>query len=164
MGLLQPHGRHRGGDGQTALIVTSEGRVNVNPPNLWRDDGYPFNHAVAEPDGRRVHLTGQVAWDRDGNLVGGDDAGQQTLAALDNIKLILGELGGELADIVSLTTYFVREGDKEAISHARETVLTKEFGPAATGVKVAGLWAPELLVELTAVAVIPHERFRKPVE
>lgn len=139
-------------------------RTNANPVGLWRDDGYPFNHGVVEPDGRRVHLTGQVAWDGEGNLIGGDDAGKQTTAALKNISAILAALGGEPSDIVSLTTYYVRDEDKTAISEARKAVLDKSTGPAATGVRVAALWSPELLVELTAIAVIPHHRFREPSE
>jgi len=139
-------------------------RINANPSGTWPTGGYPMNHAVVEPAGRRVHLTGQVAWDAEGKLIGAGDAGAQTHAALDNIERILSELGGRLDDTVSLTTYFTRETDKQAISAARATRLRPEFGPVATGVRVAGLWAPELLVELTAIAVIPENRFRTPTE
>ncbi|WP_371224524.1 RidA family protein [Roseovarius sp. 2305UL8-3] len=138
-------------------------RINANPDGCWPRDGFPMNHAVAEPVGRRVHLTGQVAWDADGNLIGGTDAEAQTHAALDHIERILDALGGTLDDIVSLTTYFTRDGDQAAISRARAARLKAEFGPAATGVRVAGLWAPEILVELTVIAVIPETRFRSEV-
>ncbi|MEM7506468.1 MAG: RidA family protein [Pseudomonadota bacterium] len=134
-------------------------RINVNPPEMWGDTGFPMNQGVVEPAGRRVHVTGQVAWDRDMNLIGGDDAGAQTRAALENIQAVLGALGGDLGDIVSLTTYFVRDEDKAAITEARAEMLEKATGPTATGVRVAGLWAPDLLVELTAIAVIPESRF-----
>ena len=135
-------------------------RVNVNPPDVWNDPDYPLNQAVVEPSGRRVHLTGQVAWDVDGALIGGADAALQTKAALENIRRVLEAIGGGLDDIVSLTTYFVHEEDRDAISQARAAVLAKEFGPAATAIRVAGLWSPDLLVELTAIAVIPEDKFR----
>lgn len=139
-------------------------RVNANPAGTWPTGGYPMNHAVVEPAGRRVHLTGQVAWDSGGNVIGKDNAKVQTHAALDNIERILAALGGQLDDIVSLTTYFTRETDRQAISDARAERLRPEYGPAATGVRVAGLWAPDLLVELTATAIIPDSRFQAPVE
>ncbi len=137
-------------------------RLHANPPGTWPRDGFPMNHSVVEPEGRRVHLTGQVAWDADGALIGGDDAEAQTHAALDHIETILAAMGGAMQDIVSLTTYFTRVEDKEAITRARAARLHQEFGPAATGVQVAGLWAPELLVELTVIAVIPPDRFKRP--
>ncbi|MDQ2089020.1 RidA family protein [Marimonas arenosa] len=137
-------------------------RLNINPPSLWPSRGYPMHHAVVEPEGRRVHLTGQVAWDAQGRVIGADDAEAQTHAALDNIERILAALGGTLDDVVSLTTFFTHDGDRQAISRARQARLKPDFGPAATGVRVAGLWSPDLLVELTAIAVIPPERFKTP--
>ena len=137
-------------------------RIHANPSGTWPSDGFPMNHAVVEPAGRRVHLTGQVAWDEKGTLIGGNCAEAQTHAALDHIGRILLSLGGGLNDIVSLTTYYTRDQDKDAITRARAARLKVGYGPAATGVKVAGLWAPELLVELTATAVIPEPRFAPP--
>ena len=119
-----------------------------------------MNQGVVEQDGHTVHLTGQVAWDKDFNVLHKGDAGAQTEAAFANISKVLAEAGGTLDDIVSLTTYFVRSEDKPAITQARAKLLRKEFGPAATGIQVAGLWHEDLLVELTAIAVIPPDRFK----
>lgn len=138
------------------------GRININTDDVWSGGAYPMNQAVVEPDGRRLHLTGQVAWDADGNILHPGDAAGQTRAALENIRRVLAGAGGTLDDIVSLTTYFVRDEDKAAISAVRSEYLKPAFGPAATGVRVAGLWADDLLVELTVVAVIPHDRFSAP--
>ncbi len=136
------------------------GRVHANPTTVWSAGEYPLNQAVAEPLGRRVHLTGQVAWDAAGNIVGAGDAERQTEVALENIRRVLAEMGGRISDIVSLTTYYVRDEDKPAINRAREKVLEKASAPVGTGVKVSGLWEPGLLVELTAIAVIPDDRFQ----
>ena len=137
-------------------------RINVNTPSVWESSGFPMNQAVVEPEGRRVHLTGQVAWDKDLNVLHPGDAGAQTRVALHNIEQVLACVGGRLDDIVSLTTYYVRAEDKPAITAARAAVFKKDFGPAATGVQVAGLWDDALLVELAAIAVIPHDRFHEP--
>jgi len=111
-----------------------------------------------EPDGRRVHLTGQVAWDENCAVVGVDDPRKQTERAIDNIQRILAELGGSISDIVSVTMYYVRDEDLEEIQSVRRDRFQKPTGPAVTGVKVAGLVDPNLLVELTVVAVIPEDR------
>ena len=132
----------------------------INPRSVWSDDGFPFNQAVVEPRGRRVHLTGQVAWDENTKVVGVGDASIQTECAVDNIEKILAELGGSLADIVSLTMYYIRDEDLPAIQRVRCRRFEKATGPAATGVKVAGLVDPDLLVELTVVAVIPFEKIQ----
>jgi enamine deaminase RidA (YjgF/YER057c/UK114 family) len=134
--------------------------IRINPNNVWADNEFPFNQAVVEPDGKRVHLTGQVAWDRNGKVIGRDDAKKQTECAIDNIVKVLAELGGVLDDIVSMTMYYVRDQDLSDIQSERIRRFKKPTGPAVTGVKVAALVDPELLVELTAIAVIPDERFQ----
>ena len=134
--------------------------IRINPNNVWSDNEFPFNQAVVEPEGKRVHLTGQVAWDRDGQIIGRNDPEKQTEYAIDNITKILAELGGTLDDIVSSTLYYVRDEDLTAIQHVRTHRFNKANGPASTAVRVAALVDPELLVELTVIAVIPRERFR----
>lgn len=136
-------------------------RVNINCPEVWRSPGYPMNQAVVEPEGRRVHLTGQVAWDTNFNVMYPGDAGAQTKAAFDNIVKVLEVAGGTLDDIVTITTFYVREEDKFAITEARRAILKTEFGPATTGIQVARIWDDGLLVEIVATAVIPECRFRQ---
>jgi enamine deaminase RidA (YjgF/YER057c/UK114 family) len=131
-------------------------QTRLNPPNVWSHGDFPSNQAVLEPPGQRVHLSGQVAWAPDGTVVGIDDAEAQTECAIDNIEKILSSLGGGLSDIVSLTMYFVRDEDFEAIQRVRRRRFTKATGPATTGIKIAAIPFPHLLVEITATAVIPH--------
>jgi len=136
--------------------------IRINPANLWSDEDFPFNQAVVEPEGRRVHLTGQVAWDAEGRIVGAGDAEKQTECAIENIRRILAELGGGISDIVSSTMYYVRDDDLPAIQRVRARRFEKATGPAVTGVKVSALVDTALLVEFTVTAVIPHDRFRTP--
>jgi len=137
-------------------------RVNINCDEVWRSNDYPMNQAVVEPEGRRIHLTGQVAWDTSFNVLHAGDAAAQTRATFDNIKIVLEAAGGTLDDIVTLTTFYVREEDKDSITETRRSILNKEFGPATTGIQVAKIWDNDLLVEIVATAVIPEERFREP--
>lgn len=136
--------------------------IRINPKGVWKDDSFPFNQAVVEPPGRRVHVAGQVGWDVDGNVVGKGDAQKQTSFAIDNIEKILAELGGQLSDVVSLTMYYVRDQDLKLIQDVRRKRFVKQHGPATTGIKIAGITHPELLVEITVTAVIPESRFKLP--
>lgn len=138
------------------------GPIRISPPEVWSDEDFPFSQAVVEPLGRRVHLTGQVAWNANGEIVGPGDPEVQTGVAIDNIETILATLGGQLSDIVSTILYYVRDEDLPAIQNVRIRRFSKAHGPATTGVKVAGLVDPSLLVELTVIAVIPEERFQVP--
>ena len=69
-------------------------------------------------------------------------------------------VGGGLADIVQLTTYYTAQAQLPAIQAVRARRVP--HGPASTSVMVAGLGDPGFLVELTPVAVIPLQRFRRP--
>ena len=136
-------------------------RVNINSDEVWRSPGYPMSQAVAEPDGRHVHLSGQVAWDADFKVLHAGDAAAQTKAAFENIEKVLQAAGGRLDDIVSLTTFYVREEDRDAITEVRRSVLNEDFGPATIAIQVAKIWEQDLLVELVATAVIPYDRFQE---
>jgi len=99
-----------------------------------------------------LYLSGQVALDDDMNVVGGDIRTQAD-RALGNIRDVLRAAGGTMADIVHLTLYFVNRDDAPGYFE----VARRFFGaspPPATGVVVAGLLRPELLIEIDARAVI----------
>ena len=66
---------------------------------------------VVQPEGKVIHLTGQVAWDAEENIVGIGDVAKQTRQCFRNIENLLGEVGAGLEDIVSITTYFLKLED-----------------------------------------------------
>ncbi|MEM7288929.1 MAG: RidA family protein [Pseudomonadota bacterium] len=134
--------------------------LRVNPDTVWPGLGFPFHHAVVEPDGRRVHVSGQVAWDWERNVVGVGNAGLQTRYAIENISRILESLGGGLEDIVSVNVFYTNQRDYKSICDAREEAFAAENGPASTAVRVAGLVQDELLVEISAIAVIPDDQLK----
>jgi enamine deaminase RidA (YjgF/YER057c/UK114 family) len=117
---------------------------------------------VVEPEGRVVHLTGQVAWDRQGQIVGEGDCEAQIRQCFRNVELILEAVGGKLEDVVSLTIYFLHRSDLPAIQRVRAEKFVPELAPASILIQTVGLVVPELVVELVPVAVVPHERYREP--
>ena len=131
-----------------------------NPPDLWQPFG-AFSQLQILGEGRVVHLKGQVALDRDGEVVGAGDMRMQVGQVLENIKTALAAIGGEMRDVVSLTQYvtdidaFMQAGD------IRKRYFAAPY-PVTTTVQVMRLYHPELVVEVTAVAEIPLARFRAP--
>lgn len=110
----------------------------------------------------RAHMTGQVAWDRDANVIGKGDCETQTRQCFDNVEHILKAVGGRLEDIVSLTVFYVDPHDMVAIQKVRAERLQLEHGPVSILIQAAGLITPDLLVEVVPISVIPGERYHEP--
>ena len=136
--------------------------IRFNPPTGWPQLGRAFNHGIVEPEGKTLRMTGQVAWDGDGNLVGKGDCEAQLRQCFDNVEHILKAVGGRFGDMVSLTIYFLHADDMPAIQKVRAEKLAPEIAPASILIQTPGLVVPELLVELVPVAVIPFERYHDP--
>jgi enamine deaminase RidA (YjgF/YER057c/UK114 family) len=130
-----------------------------NPPDVWAPFG-AFSMAVVQGDGRIVHLKGQVALDRGGAVVGAGDMRAQTRQVLENIRTVLAAFGGTMADIVSLTHYVTDIGAFMTTGDIRREFFAAPF-PVTTTVEIASLYRPELVVEITAIAEIPRDRFRR---
>jgi enamine deaminase RidA (YjgF/YER057c/UK114 family) len=133
-----------------------------NPKGIWAPAGRAFSQGVIQGSGEVIHITGQVAWDEHSNVVGIGDAEAQAEKAIENIRVILGAVGGRLTDIVSMTIYFLNRDDIAAIQRARSRHFDQDSAPVSVLIQVSGLVAPELLVELVPIAVVPHDRFTQP--
>lgn len=127
------------------------GAVAVNPTGLHPVPAY--SHAFVKR-GTPVFLTGQIALDEAGDLVGDGDAGAQVEQTWHNIERLLAGLGASLADVVKLTTYAVSLDDLPAIAAARARRFEPGRFPASTFLVVEGLARPEYLVEIEATAVL----------
>ncbi|MEO1103962.1 MAG: RidA family protein [Pseudomonadota bacterium] len=136
--------------------------TRYSPKSGWPRADRAFNHGVVEPDGKRLHITGQVAWDETGAVVGERNCEAQTRKAFANVEAILTAVGGRLEDIVSMTIYFLDPADLPAIQKVRAEHLAPETAPASIIIQTPGLVSPDLLVELVPIAVIPHERYHEP--
>lgn len=130
--------------------------------NVWRARARGFQMCAIQPEGKIVHLTGQVAWSADEEIVGKDDIEAQTRQCFENIRVLLDEIGGLLSDIVSVTTYFTDRSQLAAIQKVRTEVFEAGCEPVSTSVMVAGLGHRDFLVELTPIAVVPMSRYKEP--
>jgi 2-iminobutanoate/2-iminopropanoate deaminase len=130
-------------------------RRAVNPGTVVDTLQYGFSQAIIVGEGRRVHLSGQVGVDAEERTVG-PDLESQTRAAIDNIATILGEIGGDLSQVIVLRIYIAEpaRGDQRLIGQA----LRERFPvdpPATSWIVVSGLSEPEWLIEIEAEAVLP---------
>jgi enamine deaminase RidA (YjgF/YER057c/UK114 family) len=117
--------------------------------------------AVIQGTGQVVHLKGQVALDRSGRVVGKSDMRAQTRKTLENIETVLAGLGGRMEDIVSLAQYVTDIDAFMTTGDIRREFFSAPY-PVTTTVQVVRLYHPDLLVEITATAEIPRDRFRRP--
>ncbi len=130
--------------------------TRINPPNLYDALGYGFSHASLQDGGKTLHLAGQVAWDKDCNIVGGDDLAAQTQQALANLKAVLAAVGASPADIVRLRTYVVDHNPDKlgAVLGAVGAFYDGAVPAPNTFIGVQSLALPAFLVEIEATAIV----------
>jgi enamine deaminase RidA (YjgF/YER057c/UK114 family) len=127
-------------------------RKLINPPELHPAPG--FSHVAVGEGSRVVCFAGQVALDRDFELVGGGDLFEQTRAAMRNLEQAMRAAGVGWGDIVRRTIYTLRPTEWETITRAVDDVTGGADNPAQTIVGVTGLAEPGLLIEIECTAVL----------
>ena len=113
-----------------------------------------YSNCVRSEAGPLLWISGQVALDRDGKLVGDGDLRAQAVQVLDNVKAILADNGAAMEDIVKVTVYVTDIRAFSDIADIRERYFPKD-GPASVICEVAALAWPEFMIEIEAVAVVP---------
>jgi 2-iminobutanoate/2-iminopropanoate deaminase len=114
-----------------------------------------FTHVVRA--GRLVFVSGCVATDAQGRVVGGNDVVAQARQVHENIKHCLAAAGATFADVCKVTVFLRDIGDREKVN----TIRKEYFGahrPASTLVEISRLVRDDYLVEIEATAVIPERR------
>ena len=126
----------------------------IQPEGLFASPAY--THVVTAQSGRTVYISGQVAMDPDGAVVGVGDLGAQAAQVMRNLEVALGAVGATFADVVKITTFVVgyQPEHRAVISAARSPYFTNGGPPASTLIGVAALAAPDWLIEIEAVAVV----------
>ncbi|TPJ34176.1 RidA family protein [Mesorhizobium sp. B2-8-3] len=135
---------------------------SYNPAAVWKPFG-AFSMVKIHEGGQLVHLKGQVSLDREGQIVGKGDMRAQVRQTLENIKAVLAAIGGEMADIVSLTQYTTDIERFMASGDIRKEFFSEPY-PVTTTVEIVRLYHPDLQIEITAIAEIPRNRFRMPAD
>ena len=111
-----------------------------------------YSHVVVVEGKKTIHVSGQLARDGNGNVVGAGDMRAQIRHVGENVKAALAAAGATLADIVKTNTYVT--DIEEFFKHV--DVRMEYFGalPTSTTVEVRRLAHPDLLVEVEVMAVV----------
>ena len=117
-------------------------------------DNLKIAHAIKA--GNTVYISGQVALDPDGNVVGGDDVEAQGDYIWGNIEKVLAAAGASMDDVVKGFQFVVGQDNFAGMSRARRKVLGDKPYRAMTAIVVSGLVKPELLLEVDVIAEIPE--------
>ena len=129
-------------------------RTQISHPSLPAPmRGGAYSSGVEAPAGRTVYVSGQVAFDAEGNVVGEGDIKLQTETVLEHVKTVVEEAGGGMEDIVKVTVFITDMGLYDDIHEVRRRYFEEPF-PASSMVEVSALIDPRLLIEIEAVAVV----------
>jgi len=102
----------------------------------------------------RLVVSGQVAQDESGELVGPGDPAAQARQVFENLRRCLAQVGAGFGDVVKLTFFVLDVADLPAVRAARDAVIDTARPPASTAVQVAALFAPGYLLEVEAWALV----------
>jgi enamine deaminase RidA (YjgF/YER057c/UK114 family) len=139
------------------MAVSDNRAIHLNAPGLWP---LPiFSHVVIAPRGRTVYISGQVAFDEHGKLVGENDVPRQIDATFGNLKTALSAARAEPRHVVKVTHYFVdyRLEFLDALFRNLRETFPADAMPSSTLLCVTRLARDGLRYELTAEAVLPDE-------
>ncbi len=124
----------------------------TNPQALPQPVGY--THVVEATGARTIYISGQVALDAAGNVVGAGDMRAQAQQVFANLKAALEAAGASFADVAKLTFFVLDATQMQAVREVRDQYINVQQPPASTAVEVRRLVREEFLIEVEAVAVI----------
>jgi enamine deaminase RidA (YjgF/YER057c/UK114 family) len=127
---------------------------HINPSGVSAPTGY--THVVQSDAAKTVYISGQIAINAAGELVGGSDLAAQADQVFANLATCLASVGATFQDVVKFTTYVVnfKPEDRAIVAAARQKHLPASNPPASTLVGVQALARPDLMIEIEAIAVL----------
>tara|TARA_B100000446_G_C10298781_1_gene250557 strand:- start:16 stop:432 length:417 start_codon:yes stop_codon:yes gene_type:complete len=133
-------------------------RITNNPDTLSKPLGL-YSQFCSVNTSKLIFLAGQVAVDRNGNLVGKNDIATQVTQIYQNIADALSSANATFDHVVQFTTYVVGEQNIPLFLEKRNAIVTDIYPsndfPPSTLLVVAGLADPSYLAEVTTIAAIP---------
>ena len=126
----------------------------INPPSVAVPLKQYYSNCVRSEAGALLWISGQVALDKDGKLVGEGDLRAQAVQVLENIKAILEHSHATMDDVVKVTVYVTDIRAFNDITDIREKYFPAN-GPSSVICEVSALAWPEFMIEIDAVAVAP---------
>ncbi|HLG74774.1 MAG TPA: RidA family protein [Ktedonobacteraceae bacterium] len=126
----------------------------TNPSTLATPPGY--THVAEITRGRIVYISGQIALDQAGNIVGAGDFHAQARQVFENLKAALAAVGADFTHVVKLNIYLRDMANLLLLREVRDQYVNTQQPPASTAVEVSRLAQDAFLLEVEAVASLPE--------
>ena len=128
----------------------------INPESLGAPSGYS-NGLLADANGKLLFIAGQIAWDKNQQIIS-DDFVEQFDRALANVITVVTAAQGKPDDVVRLVIYVTDKGEYRSRTREVGERYRKHMGkhfPAMVLVEVAGLLDDRAKVEIEGIALLP---------
>jgi enamine deaminase RidA (YjgF/YER057c/UK114 family) len=123
----------------------------TNPPALSTPTGYTHIVEVTGP-AKTVYISGQIAYDKDGKVVGAGDMKAQAEQVFKNLQTALTAAGVTFSDVVKMNTYITDMDKAPAVREVRALLRRNDTGEHT---RAGGpLARPELMLEVEVIAVV----------
>lgn len=134
-------------------------KIRIMPKDHW-NWSMPVSFSHGWKVGNMIFIGGQVALDKNRNIIGKGDIEAQTHAVFQNIQSVLQDVGADMTDIVKFNTYYTFDGKGEEVNEfwQKMTKVRMEYlpdpGPVGTAIRVSGFGTDGLLIEVDALAIV----------
>lgn len=129
-------------------------KILINPDSMVTPlSKYSHGVRVDIGDAALIFVTGQIAVDSDGNLVGENDMTRQTVFVFEEIKMILEAGGATLSDVVKANVYVTDMSQFDKVAKVRNRYFA-DSPPASTFVEINKLVRDGCMVEIEVIAVV----------
>lgn len=135
---------------------TDKGFRIYNPDTLMKPTA-GYSQIAEVSDGKTIFISGQVAVDRSGNLVGKDDFRAQVQQVFENLNAAVQAAGGNFHDVIKLGIYCTEDVDPAQfpiLREVRDKYVNTSNPPTSIFLVVKRLARPEWMIEIEAVAVV----------
>jgi 2-iminobutanoate/2-iminopropanoate deaminase len=128
----------------------------VNPPSVSSPKGFSQAVQIDLGNCKMLMISGQVAFDQQGNLIGKANFSEQATQVFNNIKSIIEAQGGKMNNLVRISIYLTDISQLAAFREVRDQFINIKCPPASTLVQVNRLFRDDVLLEVDATAIIPN--------
>lgn len=125
-------------------------RINYSSGSKWEEI---VGYSRAVKVGNVIEVTGTVASDENGVVVGEGDAYLQTKYIYQKIEAVLLRAGAEMKDVVRVRMFVTDISRWQEYGKAHSQFF-KEIKPCNTMVEVSALIEPQYMIEIEATAII----------
>ncbi len=127
--------------------MTTVKQIKINP-----DPYKPYNLAQGYKVGNILYISGQAAYNENGDLIGKDNFDLQAEQTFANLKRVLEAGGSSLKNVIKVTIFLKDMGNFDKIVALREKYFETPY-PADTIVEISALYSPDALIEIEAIAI-----------